>query len=120
MLTRKKNISPSLSLPLSLSPSHPSAHLMTPFLGQGTNQALEDALEFGRAVGRHGASPEALKAYEAVRIPAATRVQRGSVAIAKSMASGGKISEIAWYDEHPDVLCKEFEPLVAAEVGVRS
>ena len=93
---------------------------MTPFLGQGTNQALEDALEFGRAVGRHGASPEALKAYEAVRIPAATRVQRGSVAIAKSMASGGQISEIAWYDEHPDVLCKEFEPLVAAEVGVRS
>ena len=87
---------------------------MTPFLGQGTNQALEDALELGRAVGKLGATPQALKAYEAVRIPAATRVQRGSVAIAKSMSSGGKISEIAWYDEHPDVLCKEFEPLVAA------
>ena len=85
---------------------------MTPFLGQGTNQALEDALEFGRAVGKFGPTPLALREYERGRIPAATRVQRGSVAIAKSMASGGKISEIAWYEEHPDVLCKEFEPLV--------
>lgn len=93
---------------------------MTPFLGQGTNQALEDALEFGRAVGRLGATPEALKEYERIRIPQATRVQRGSVTIAKSMASGGKISEIAWYGEHPDVLCKTFEPLVAAETAAKA
>ena len=28
-----------------------AAHLFTPFLGQGTNQAIEDALELGRAIG---------------------------------------------------------------------
>lgn len=28
-----------------------SAHLATPFLGQGCSQAFEDALELGRAVG---------------------------------------------------------------------
>jgi hypothetical protein len=28
-----------------------AAHLATPFLGQGTSQAIEDALELGRAVG---------------------------------------------------------------------
>jgi len=87
---------------------------MTPFLGQGTNQALEDALEFGRAVGEFGATTEALAAYTRERVPAANRVQRGSVEIAKAMASGGKISELTWYDSHPDVLQKQFKALKAS------
>ena len=130
---------------LSLFPPFSSAHLFTPFLGQGTNQAsrhtegerkrvenrrridfvpptfphpplflqgLEDAVELGRAIGEHGPTPAALRAYEKVRIPAATRVQRGSVAIAKSMAAGGKISEVEWYSENSDVLSHTPAPLV--------
>lgn len=87
---------------------------MTPFLGQGTNQALEDALEFGRAVGELGATPEALREYTSRRVAHATRVQRGSVAIAQSMASGGKVSELEWYDANADVLTKKFEALSPA------
>lgn len=89
-----------------------AAHLMTPFLGQGTNQALEDAVELARCIGQHGATPAALREYERVRVPAATRVQEGSVGIAKSMASGGRISEVEWYTANPDVLSHAPEPLV--------
>jgi hypothetical protein len=64
-------------------------------------------------LGVHGATPAALRAYEEIRIPAATRVQAGSVAIAKSMAAGDKITEVAWYTEHPDVLARAPDALVA-------
>lgn len=87
---------------------------MTPFLGQGTNQALEDALEFGRAVGEHGATPEALRAYTAARVAHATRVQGGSVSIAKAMTEKKPITELSWYDANDDVLKKSFVPLVPA------
>ncbi|KAL4436862.1 hypothetical protein ABPG75_004001 [Micractinium tetrahymenae] len=41
-----------------------AAHLSTPILSQGTAQAFEDALALGRAIGEHGATPQALRAYE--------------------------------------------------------
>ena len=34
---------------------------------QGTSQTMEDTLELGRQVALHGATEEALRAYEAVR-----------------------------------------------------
>lgn len=111
-----------------------AAHLATPFLGQGCSQALEDALEAGRAIGgwgqaaadtsgrariaacstrvaaaqrggwrlrcwmlfwgdvapgptpalaagAHGPTPEALAAYQAVRLPLAGAVQKESVQV---------------------------------------
>ena len=41
---------------------------------QGTSQTMEDVLELGRAVALHGPTPDALRAYEAVRCVAALRV----------------------------------------------
>lgn len=58
-----------------------AAHLATPFLGQGCSQALEDALELGRAIGQHGPTAAALQAYQAVRVPMASDVQAASVEV---------------------------------------
>ena len=89
-----------------------AAHLATPFLGQGTGQALEDAVELARAIATHGPTAEALRAYEAVRIPLASVVQAGSVELAKAVAAGGRAGERDWYAAHPEVLGREPAPLV--------
>lgn len=44
-----------------------AAHAMTPNLGQGACQGIEDALVLRDSVATHGATPEALRAYEARR-----------------------------------------------------
>lgn len=89
-----------------------AAHLATPFLGQGTGQALEDAVALARAFGQDGASAAALRAYEAFRIPQASIVQTGSVSLAKAVASGGRATEREWYGQHKEVLARAPEPLV--------
>jgi 2-polyprenyl-6-methoxyphenol hydroxylase-like FAD-dependent oxidoreductase len=89
-----------------------AAHLATPFLGQGTGQALEDAVALARALGEHGATETALRAYEAFRIPQASAVQAGSVGLAKAVAGGGRATEREWYGAHPEVLARSPEPLV--------
>lgn len=48
-----------------------AAHAMTPNLGQGGAQAIEDAIALARAVRLHGASERALQEYERVRRPKA-------------------------------------------------
>ncbi|KAL4449444.1 hypothetical protein ABPG77_007088 [Micractinium sp. CCAP 211/92] len=65
-----------------------AAHLATPMLSQGCSQALEDALELGRAIGELGPTPEALAAYEAVRKPLASEVQRWSLKLLRQMQEG--------------------------------
>ncbi|KAL4443809.1 hypothetical protein ABPG75_011546 [Micractinium tetrahymenae] len=65
-----------------------AAHLGTPMLSQGCSQALEDALELGRAIGQFGPTPEALAAYEAVRVPAASEVQRWSFKLLRQFQQG--------------------------------
>jgi len=89
-----------------------AAHLATPFLGQGTGQALEDAVELARAVAAGGPTPASLRAYEAVRLPLAAVVQEGSVALAKAVAAGGRAGERDWYAAHPEVLARAPAPLV--------
>lgn len=57
-----------------------AAHAMLPHIAQGANQALEDAgaLATLLAARRNGDAPRALTAYERVRLPRATRIQRMS------------------------------------------
>ena len=50
-----------------------AAHPMTPNLGQGGCQAIEDAVVLARALGRHGDVARALAEYEALRLPRANR-----------------------------------------------
>jgi salicylate hydroxylase len=51
-----------------------AAHPMLPFMAQGAAMSLEDALVLGRAVAALGATPEALRRYEALRLPRTTQV----------------------------------------------
>ena len=54
-----------------------AAHPMTPNLGQGACQAIEDAVELGRqlaGVREPSAIPDALRSYEARRAPRARRI----------------------------------------------
>jgi 2-polyprenyl-6-methoxyphenol hydroxylase-like FAD-dependent oxidoreductase len=85
-----------------------AAHLGSPMLGQGLNQALEDAVELGRAIGKYGATEEALREYERVRLPRSQRVHAASVAIMKEYAAGRKLSEQQWHLDNP--WCQQYEP----------
>jgi 2-polyprenyl-6-methoxyphenol hydroxylase-like FAD-dependent oxidoreductase len=59
-----------------------AAHPMTPNLGQGACQAIEDALALALSLDRHRGIPEALGSYEAMRIP------RTSAIVARSRDVG--------------------------------
>jgi 2-polyprenyl-6-methoxyphenol hydroxylase-like FAD-dependent oxidoreductase len=55
-----------------------AAHPMTPNLGQGACQALEDALVIGRAVAEGGELTSSLRRYESRRAPRANEIVRRS------------------------------------------
>lgn len=55
-----------------------AAHPMTPFLGQGACQALEDAVALGKRLRGATDIPAALRAYEAERIPRANALVKRS------------------------------------------
>ncbi len=54
-----------------------AAHAMLPFFGQGAAQAVEDAEVLGHCLAgvRPDSVPEALKRYESIRLPRASKVQ---------------------------------------------
>lgn len=57
-----------------------AAHAMLPHLGQGANQAIEDAITLAVLLGAADGSsaPEALQEYERLRLDRTTRVQSGA------------------------------------------
>lgn len=55
-----------------------AAHAMLPFLAQGAAQAIEDAGALGAALAQYKDIAANLRAYQAMRLPRATRVQRES------------------------------------------
>jgi 2-polyprenyl-6-methoxyphenol hydroxylase-like FAD-dependent oxidoreductase len=66
-----------------------AAHAMTPNLGQGANQALEDAVTLAALLDAYSSIPEALAAYDRVRRP---RTQM----IAKRSRQIGTVAQCAW------------------------
>lgn len=60
-----------------------AAHPMLPSMAQGAVQALEDAWILAQLVDKSEDIPGALAAYEALRKPRTTRIQRGSAANAR-------------------------------------
>ncbi len=59
-----------------------AAHAMLPFMAQGAAQAIEDAAALARHVAR-GATPAALSAYQAERLPRTAAIQAASRANAR-------------------------------------
>ncbi|MFI6576863.1 FAD-dependent monooxygenase [Nocardiopsis sp. NPDC050513] len=60
-----------------------AAHAMTPNLGQGACQAIEDAVVLAHAVGKGDAVPERLPAYTAARLPRTSAIVRRSAAVGR-------------------------------------
>ncbi len=60
-----------------------AAHAMTPNLGQGGAQAIEDAFVLAESLARYPTAREAFRAYEAARRPRASRVVRLSWLLGK-------------------------------------
>jgi 2-polyprenyl-6-methoxyphenol hydroxylase-like FAD-dependent oxidoreductase len=94
-----------------------AAHLSTPMLGQGLNQTLEDAAELGRAIGKYGATEEALREYERVRLPRSKKVQTASVAMMKGFAAGRGAPERQWHLDNAWCQQHKPEPLQAVQVA---
>jgi 2-polyprenyl-6-methoxyphenol hydroxylase-like FAD-dependent oxidoreductase len=58
-----------------------AAHPMAPFLGQGANMALEDAVFLASSLAEHPEPADALRAYERERMPRTSRVTMVSAGI---------------------------------------
>jgi len=76
-----------------------AAHPMVPFMAQGACMAIEDAVVLARALEGAGAADvaEALRRYEAARIPRTSRVQEGSLAN-EWLKQGGNADWVYGYD----------------------
>lgn len=76
-----------------------AAHPMVPFMAQGACMAIEDAVVLARALegANAGGIAEALRRYEAARIPRTSRVQEGSLAN-EWLKQGGNADWVYGYD----------------------
>ena len=86
-----------------------AAHPMTPNLGQGACQAIEDAVELGQClqgVTDAGGVPAALKRYESRRIPRTSYIVRLS-------RQYGRFAQV----EHPLPRPELFHPFVHSRLG---
>jgi salicylate hydroxylase len=81
-----------------------AAHPMLPHLGQGVNQALEDAVALATLLRASGSSrdvPRALAAYERLRRDRTARVQRGSRRQGAGWdSSGSQLEDRRWIYEY--------------------
>jgi 2-polyprenyl-6-methoxyphenol hydroxylase-like FAD-dependent oxidoreductase len=67
-----------------VTPIGDAAHAMTNALGQGANQAIEDAIVLGRCLGDEADPVAGLRAYEAERIPRTTKFASMSWSLARA------------------------------------
>ncbi|WP_329035300.1 FAD-dependent monooxygenase [Streptomyces sp. NBC_00178] len=67
-----------------------SAHAMAPFLGQGGNQAIEDAVVLAHHVGPDGDLAAGLAAYSAARVPRTTAMVRKAARVSRLTGLSGR------------------------------
>ena len=84
-----------------------AAHPMTPDMGQGACQAIEDAVVLADCLTRWSEVAEALRAYESLRIPRTRRVVRES-------RQAGTIAQ--WSNP---LACRAREALLRSRYGAR-
>jgi 2-polyprenyl-6-methoxyphenol hydroxylase-like FAD-dependent oxidoreductase len=97
-----------------------AAHPMTPNLGQGACQAIEDAVVLARCLGERGATAEALRSYESLRSDRVAMVVRRS----RRVGSIGQVKNpaICWLRDRalamipPRAQLRQLEEVVGYEV----
>ncbi|MFI1768825.1 FAD-dependent oxidoreductase [Streptomyces sp. NPDC020800] len=74
-----------------------AAHAMPPTLGQGGNQAIEDAVVLGLTArpGQGTSVPDHLAAYTAARLPRTTAIARRAVGVARLNMAGSRTAVVA-------------------------
>lgn len=97
-----------------------AAHPMTPNLGQGACQALEDAVVLAKQLQATADIPTALRAYEAARIPRTTRIvnQSRQVGAVGQWANPVAVAGRNWLVKHllARLQYQQFAPLVGYEL----
>ncbi|MCY9786718.1 FAD-dependent monooxygenase [Nocardiopsis sp. EMB25] len=69
-----------------------AAHAMTPNLGQGACQAIEDAAVLAHAVGEGSSVPDDLAAYTSARLPRTSGMVRRSAAVGRMSMIGNPVA----------------------------
>ena len=96
-----------------------AAHPMTPNLGQGACQAIEDAVVLARCLGERGASAESLRSYERLRSERVAMVVRRSRRV--GMVGQVKNPAICWLRDRalamipPKAQLRQLEEVVGYE-----
>jgi 2-polyprenyl-6-methoxyphenol hydroxylase-like FAD-dependent oxidoreductase len=97
-----------------------AAHPMTPNLGQGACQAIEDAVVLARCLGERGATAESLRSYERLRSDRVAMVVRRSRRV--GMVGQVKNPAICWLRDRalamipPKAQLRQLEEIVGYEV----
>ena len=97
-----------------------AAHPMTPNLGQGACQAIEDAVVLARCLGERGATAESLRSYERLRSERVAMVVRRSRRV--GMVGQVKNPTICWLRDRalamspPKAQLRQLEEVVGYEV----
>ena len=97
-----------------------AAHPMTPNLGQGACQAIEDAVVLARCLGERGATAESLRSYERLRSDRVAMVVRRS----RRVGMVGQVNNpaICWLRDRalamipPKAQLRQLEEVVGYEV----
>lgn len=97
-----------------------AAHPMTPNLGQGACQALEDAVVLAKQLQANADLPAALRAYEAARIPRTTMIVQQSqrIGMVGQWANPLAVAGRNWLVKHllAHLQYQQFAPIVGYEL----
>jgi 2-polyprenyl-6-methoxyphenol hydroxylase-like FAD-dependent oxidoreductase len=96
-----------------------AVHPTTPVLGQGASQAMEDGLVLAKCLSRYDDPEYALRAYEAIRIPRATKISKQSWSTAqRSMLSNpGYTISIMIQKRLRPLIVKGYQKTVSYDAG---